>query len=127
MHGIASLRTAARFGVEITVLLICTMALPLFAQAPPSADTFVSSAFPKVNYGAGISLALSPGTTSYVRFNLSGIPSNATISKASVRLYVDAVSKPGSFDVYQLNSGWSENTLTFNTPNSCLPHLGHCR
>ena len=116
MHGIGSLKTAARFGVEITFLLICTMALPLFAQAPPSADTFVSSAFPKGNYGSGVNLALSPGATSYVRFNLSGIPSNATISKASLRLYVDAVSKPGSFDVYQLNSSWSEHTLTFNTP-----------
>jgi hypothetical protein len=116
MHGIGSFKTAARFGVEITFLLICMMALPLFAQAPPSADTFVSSAFPKGNYGSGVNLALSPGATSYVRFNLSGIPSNATISKASLRLYVDAVSKPGSFDVYQLNSGWSEHTLTFNTP-----------
>src|SRR5215472_13088853 len=102
-------------------LLGMALSLPLVAQAPPSQDTFVSSITPKVNYGPGINLVVGPGTTSYVQFNLSGIPAGATISKASLRLYVDAVATKGSFDVYQLNSGWSENTLTYNTP---LPALG---
>jgi len=42
MHGVAWLKTAARFGVEITVLLICTTALPLFAQAPPGPSAAIS-------------------------------------------------------------------------------------
>jgi hypothetical protein len=96
------------------------LSLPLFAQAPPSQDTFVSSATPKINYGPGFSIAVGPGTTSYLQFNLSGIPAGATISKASLRLYVDGVIAKGSFDVYQLNSGWNENTLTYNTPPPAL-------
>ncbi len=102
------------------VLFIAVAASPLFAQAPPSQDTFVSSATPKVNYGPGITLVVGPGTTSYVQFNLSGIPTGARVSKASLRLYVDGVAKSGAFDVYELDSGWSEKTLNFSTPPPSL-------
>jgi hypothetical protein len=88
----------------------------LAAQAPPSADTFVSGLTPKTNYGSGIGLIVSQGSTTYIQFDLSGIPAGATINKATLRLYVDAVVKSGSFDVYQLHSSWNENTLTYNSP-----------
>ena len=105
-----------RFGGILTVLLFCSLALPLLSQAPPSADTFVSSATPRVNYGPSITLVVGSGTTTYIQFNLSGIPAGATVSKATLRLFVDAVAAKGSFDVYQLNSAWSESTLTYATP-----------
>jgi N-acetylneuraminic acid mutarotase len=98
----------------------CAVALPLLSQAPPSQDTFVSSTTPKLNYGPDSILAVGTGTTSYVQFNLSGIPSGATISKATLRLYVDAVLKGGSFDVYELDGGWSEKSLTYNSPPPTL-------
>ncbi len=98
------------------LLLLALATQPLLAQAPPSADTFVSSSTPKVNYGPAIALVVCQGSTSYVQFNLAGIPAGASISKATLRLYVDAVAKAGKFDVYQLNSSWAENTLTYNTP-----------
>ena len=102
----------------VTLFLICSMLL--FAQAPPVGDTFVSSATPKINYGPSITLVVGQGSTAYIQFNLSGVPTGATISKAVLRLYVDAVVKNGSFGVYQLNSSWSENTLTYNTPPPAL-------
>jgi hypothetical protein len=75
-------------------LLLVTLAVrPLLAQAPPSADTFVSSSTPKTNYGPAIALVVCQGSTSYVQFNLAGIPAGANISKATLRLYVDAVAK----------------------------------
>lgn len=98
------------------LLLAALAAQPLLAQAPPSADTFVSSSTAKTNYGSSIALVVCQGSTSYVQFNLAGIPAGASISKATLRLYVDAVAKAGKFDVYQLNSSWAENTLTYNTP-----------
>ena len=97
------------------LLLVVFLAMPSAAQAPPSADTFVSSATPKVNYGPSITLVVGPSTISYIRFNMSGFPAHATISKATLRLYVDAVGKAGSFDVYELNSSWTEGGLTYNT------------
>ena len=102
-------------------LIFCMLfSLSLFAQAPPSADTFVSSSTPKTNYGPGITLVVGSGSTSYLQFNLSGIPAGATVSKATLRLYVDAVVKGGSFDVYQVNNNWGENTLTYSTPAPLL-------
>lgn len=62
------------------VALTALTALSSVAQALTSADTFVSSATPKINYGPSIALAVGPGTTSFVQFNLSGFPANATIS-----------------------------------------------
>jgi len=86
------------------------------AQAPPSGDTFVSKAAPNVNFGPDIALAVSPRETAYIRFDLSGIPTGTTVSKATLRLYVDDVAKSGSFDVFQVNDSWNENSVTFNTP-----------
>jgi hypothetical protein len=77
----------------------------------------VTSATPNINYGSGIDLIVGPGTETYIQFNLSGIPAGETVSKATLRLYVDAVGKAGGFDVYQLNSSWNENKLTYNTPS----------
>jgi len=115
-----TLRRAVRLRT-LAGLFFCTLlSMSLVAQAPPSQDTFVSSATPKVNFGSSIALVVSPGSTSYIQFNLSGIPAGAIVSKATLRLYVDAVATKGSFDVYQLNSAWSENTLTYNTPAPAL-------
>jgi hypothetical protein len=44
----------------LTVALFAAMCTPLLAQSPPSADTFVSSATPKLNYGPSIILAVGP-------------------------------------------------------------------
>jgi hypothetical protein len=104
----------------IALLLICGIALPLLAQAPLSQDTFVSSATPRTNYGSAITLVVAPGTTSYMQFNFSGVPTGAIVNKATLRLYVDGVLRNGSFDVYQLNDSWHENSLTFNTPPPAL-------
>jgi len=111
-------RSLLRTTVNLSALVL--LALPLFAQAPPSADTFVSSATPKTNYGPSITLVVGQGSTAYIQFNLSGVPTGATVSKAMLRLYVDAVVTNGAFDVYRLNNAWSENTLTYNTPPPAL-------
>ena len=58
--------------------------------------------------------------SSYVQFNLSTVPAGATVSKATLRLYVDLAAVGGQFDVYQLNTSWGEKTLTYNN----APALG---
>jgi hypothetical protein len=88
-----------------------------FAQAPPSADTYVTTAMPMANFGSSSILPVQAGTTSFVQLNLGGFPANARIAKATLRLYVDAVAAPGSFDVYAVNGRWSERGLTaINAP-----------
>ena len=90
------------------------------AQAPPRADTFVSSNAPARNFGSEPLLAVQAGTTSYVQFNLASLPAGATVNKATLRLYVDISTQAGSFDVYEIDSPWSENSLNFNN----APSLG---
>jgi lamin tail-like protein/collagen triple helix repeat protein len=92
----------------------------IWAQAPPAADTFVSSTTPNINYGVSPILAVKPGATTFIKFDLSVLPSDASISKATLRLYVDAVTKPGSFDIFPVNGAWAENTLTYNMPPPSL-------
>ncbi len=102
------------------VLLSALFSLTLMAQAPPSADAFVASSTPRTNYGGWPLLAVQQGSNSYIQFNLSTLPANADISKATLRLYVNAVAHPGSFDVFEIDSAWAENTLIYNN----APPLG---
>jgi hypothetical protein len=97
------------------VVLVSFLSMACVAQAPPIADTYVASGLPNKNYGANTTLAIQNGITSYVKFNLSGMPSGATVSRAILTLYVDAVTAGGTFDVYQVNGPWTENGLTYNT------------
>ena len=97
------------------LVLVLAASLSVAQSAPPSADTFATSVYPTATHGFSPVLGVAPGTTSYVQFNLSTLPAGVTVSKATLRLYVDGVYKPGSFDVYELDTAWSENALTYST------------
>ena len=110
--------------VKLRMPRILSLALAIFlsvfltasgvAQAPPSADSYVSSAMPAANFGTSPILPVQPGTTSFIRLNLGALPASAKIAKATLRLYVDAVATPGAFDVFAVNGNWSESELKFN-------------
>jgi len=88
------------------------------AQITPSDDSYVSSAAPAQKFGNTITLnVVSPTQTSFVRFDLSPIPSgytSANISKATLKLYVNAVNVAGSFNVNYVSGPWSEKTIAGN-------------
>ena len=92
--------------------------LGLAQSAPPAADTYSFSAEPSANFGSQPILVLQEGINSYLRFNLATLPSGVSVSKATLRLYVDAFAANGSFDVYQLNNSWGESTLTYKNEPS---------
>jgi hypothetical protein len=58
--------------------------------------------------------AKSTDTQKLLKFNLNTLPVGASVSKATLRLFVDQVAAPGSFDVFQLNS------------NCCQVYVGSC-
>lgn len=68
--------------------LISFISLSSLAQAPPSADAYVTTSQPSINFGSSISLPVQSGTTSFVRLNLGALPANSSIAKATLRLYV---------------------------------------
>jgi hypothetical protein len=113
---------ATRRTTLLTLAMFPLSAHLLAQQAPPTGDTFVSSDTPGINYGSSDIVAVGSGITTYLKFNLSGVPAGPTVSKATLRLFVDAVAAGGQFDVYNLPSSpaWSEKTLKFNTPPPSL-------
>jgi hypothetical protein len=103
------------------VLLVATVA---HAQLTPTGDAYTNTADPTTNYGAKTVLDVeSASQTTYIQFNLSSIPSGYTgadITKATLKLYVNAVTKAGSFNVDYVNGTWSEGTIDANN----APALG---
>jgi hypothetical protein len=92
-----------------------------YAQVTPSQDAFTNSASPSTNYGANVLLDVNGNKqTTYVQFDLSSIPSGANVSQATLKVYVNAVNKAGSFNVNYINGTWAESTITHNT----APALG---
>ncbi len=59
-------------------------------------------------------MVLANQSNAYLRFNLANIPTHATITKATLRLYIDSFVSPGTFDVYELDQPWNEFLLTWN-------------
>lgn len=67
-------------------LLILLSADVVLAQAPPSADTMMVSSRPSQNFGSIHIVMVQIGVTSLIQFNLAGVPTNATLRSASLRL-----------------------------------------
>jgi Collagen triple helix repeat (20 copies) len=104
----------------LSFALFTLLSASAFAQAPPTDDTYSNGNSKTQKNGSSIFLVVQHGFDSYIKFNLASLPANPNIAKATLRVYVDAVVVGGSFDVYQLNSSWNENTLTYNN----APALG---
>src|SRR6202142_929799 len=111
-------RTPLRSLTRFTSLAICLLALwatPARAQLTPSDDSYIDTTKPTVNYGTKVTLGvISPSQTAYVRFDLSSIPTgytSANIAKASLKVYVNAVTSAGSFNVDFVNGTWTESGL----------------
>jgi hypothetical protein len=108
----------------LSLLLMSFFAITAFAQITPSDDAYTLTSSPTVNFGAKNTLEVeSAGATSFVRFDLSGIPSTVTgsmVAKATLKIYVSTVTTAGSFNVDLVTSSWKESTITANS----APTLG---
>ena len=108
----------------LAVLLFTLGPLIAFGQNTPTDDAYTNTAAPTTNYGTAATLGVVSATqTAYIRFDLSSIPAgytSANVAKASLKLYVNAVTTVGSFNVDFVNGTWSEKTITA----SLSPALG---
>ena len=96
------------------ILLLCLFScLAAYGQITPSQDAFTNTAAATTNYGANVLLDVSGAKEIvYIQFDLSSIPASANVSKATLKLYVNAVTKAGSFNVDFVNGSWVESTIT---------------
>jgi len=106
---------------KLAVLVLCAVCCWTVAQAQltPSADSYTNSGSNTTNYGSNALLDVVSGSqTTYIQFNLASIPTGYTgtnISKATLKLYVNAVTTAGNFNVEYVTSAWSEGTITAKT------------
>lgn len=99
--------------IDRTVLAASSSAT--FAAAE---DTYVRSASPDKNYGDRSTIQADgrPEKWGLVRFQVSGLPTSASISSARLRMYVIDGSRD-AVDVYTVSGQWSEATTTWeNAP-----------
>ena len=105
------------------ILVVCLFLATVAAigqSAPVAADTFSFAQTPNKNFGNQPSLSVQNGSTTYLQFNLAAIPTGVTVSKVTLRLFVDGVSSPGQFDLFAVDGPWTEAGLTYNN----APGLG---
>src|SRR5271169_2983388 len=108
-----------RARIMISLMLLMAVFSPLAgAQVTPSGDAYTNTATPTTNLGTKPLLDVeSASQTTYIQFDLSSIPAGytgASIAKATLKLYVNAVTTAGSFNVDYVNGSWSEKTITAN-------------
>jgi len=103
---------------KLAVLALFTVCVltDAHSQITPSADAYTNTGSSSTNYGANALLDLVSGSqTTYIQFNLASIPAGYTstnVAKATLKLYVNAVSTAGNFNVNYVSGAWSEATIT---------------
>lgn len=111
------MKSALGFRIPL-VLLVLVLALSAYAQITPIGDAYTTTATPTKNFGNSTLLDVQSGSqTTYIQFDLSSIPAGYTssnIAKATLKLYVNAVTTAGSFNVDYINGSWSESAITAN-------------
>jgi len=109
---------------RLFLLLFLVVGRFVSAQIPATDDSYSASSSPNSNFGNQSGLeVIGPGVNSYIRFDLTALPSGLTssnVNKATMRLSLNGVTTAGAFDVYLVTSSWSESTITYNN----LPTLG---
>ncbi len=106
----------------ILIWLVCAFSsVTAYAQITPSQDAFTNTSASTTNYGSNVLLDVTGARqTAYIQFNLASIPNSVSVSKATLKLYVNAVTTAGSFNVDYVNGAWTESTIT----SSLAPALG---
>lgn len=82
-------------------------------------DTYINSSEPGTNYGTSSELWVSSSKISYIRANLTSIPSGSEINFATFNAayYYHSHITDGTLDVgvYQVEKSWTETGLTWNS------------
>jgi hypothetical protein len=102
---------------RLAVLLLFTLWLfaSAYGQITPLGDAYTNSADPNTNYGANVLLDVDGAAqTTYIQFNLASVPAGASISQATLKLYVNAVTTAGSFNIDYVNGEWTEGTIKYD-------------
>jgi hypothetical protein len=124
-----------RAGIAAAAVLAATPAIASTIQLLPVDDTFAYSGEPDTAHGALSGLATGftwphpeAGWVTYLKFDLSGIPSSERITGATLHLYKFIVgagfASLGTNLFHMAPDEWSESTLTWNNQPLGLNSIG---
>ncbi|MCD6100142.1 MAG: DNRLRE domain-containing protein, partial [Candidatus Marinimicrobia bacterium] len=98
-------------------------------QKSISGDTYIENYSTSSNYGSSSSLYFGingMGITfrTLLKFNLSGIPAEALVSSATLKLYVYSLENAGSYQysLHRVTTDWVENEATWQRPKNGAPN-----
>ncbi len=96
----------------LAVLFASLLTSAAYGQITPSGDSYTNTADSTTNYGSKTVLDVDGASqVTFIQFNLASIPSTATISQATLKLYVNSVTTAGSFNVDYVNGTWTESAI----------------
>ena len=112
-----SVRTAVGYlAITLGVLLSAVSADALDARLIN--DTWAEFANPDVRFGRTDMLTVGNGADAFLRFDFATLPAGTVgsgVAKATLMLWVSAVSAVGQVDLHPVLDVWNEETLTWNT------------
>jgi hypothetical protein len=113
----------------VSILLLAGgLSIPAWAtEGILTNDAYINSANPTGNFGTVAGMHVTSKDTAFVQFNLASLPSSVTsaqIEKATLILYANKVTSPGTVDLSVIDSPWSELTLTMANAPSLTPISG---
>jgi len=99
----------------------------MYTSSSPTKDSFVSEGNPAINYGSLDYMIVQSfsgaNARGLVEFNISSIPSEATIISATLKLYRDGAlvgHDPAgrTYRIHRINGSWTESGVTWNNQPS---------
>ncbi len=104
-HVLRKNRIIFAFALSIACLSLNGQTLPV------GGDSHVNSAYPALNFGGSVYLAVGGTSTGYLQFDLSTLPAGtnvANLTKVNLVLFVSRIVTPGSIQVAEAAGAWSE-------------------
>jgi collagen triple helix repeat protein len=106
-----------RIGLAAVVLGLAAVANVRADTLHVAADAQTSSTQPNVRFGLFPAMSVRQGgggpvLNGYMRFELSALPDNPEVQKATLRLFVFGVITAGTVEVVRIAAPWQEGTIT---------------
>ncbi len=111
------MKSKSILGLAILISLFANNLMADVVIIYPSDDTYVNSNLPNDNFGSSNTIYVGEGIRrSYLKFNLSSIPSDKTIVSTRLRLDTNfsTLTYPEIGAHYLLADAWDETTITWN-------------
>jgi hypothetical protein len=99
----------------------------LAADGILTGDAYINSASSTSNYGTDAGMHVTSKDTAFVQFSLASLPASVTsaqIEKATLILFVNKLTKPGTIDLSVVDGPWIESALTLSTAPTLTPIAG---